>query len=182
MDIRKWSCAEFSSSSLPRQLKLDYFRSPLQRAEEIEYGYQIRPIWEWTSLANRDPWEACNQPCDLSRSSQLLGRYHTCISIRVNIMRGRFSMTVLPYRNTRKMSTCHTVAEMLPSYRTHDIFWYHWALLRTVGPGRSTPSFLCALISCLSLIRLLILVFILVINYSLTSSFFSFLELKPYLY
>jgi hypothetical protein len=31
-------------------------------------------------------------------------------------------MAVLPYRNTKKTSTCHTVAEMLPSSRTRDIF------------------------------------------------------------
>ncbi len=44
------------------------------------------------------------------------------ILMLVNIIPGRFSMAVLPCRNTRKMSTCCTVAERLPSYHTHDTF------------------------------------------------------------
>jgi hypothetical protein len=39
-----------------------------------------------------------------------------------NIIPGRFSMAVLPCRNTRKTSTCCTVVERLPSYHTHDTF------------------------------------------------------------
>lgn len=33
-----------TASSLPRRLKVDYLGVLLQRGEEIEYGYQIRPI------------------------------------------------------------------------------------------------------------------------------------------
>ena len=59
----------------------------------------------------------------LSRSSQLPGRpYRTHVSIQVNQIRGRFSTAVLPCHNTRKTSTCRTVLERLPSYRTRGTF------------------------------------------------------------
>lgn len=74
-------------------------------------------------------------------ASYLAGLITPVLAIKANITRERSpSMAVLPYRNTRKTSTCCTVAETLPSFRTRDISSYHQSLLRTVGPGRSTPE------------------------------------------
>jgi len=82
----------------------------------VLFEYEFSKIWIFKELANKS--------CGLSHFSQLPGRpYHTYISIQFNIIRERFSMAVLPYRNTRKTSTCRTIAKMLHSHHTLDKFY-----------------------------------------------------------
>ena len=41
-------------------------------------------------------------------------------------------IAVLFCNNIRKMSTCYIISRKLSSYHTHDIFWNHQTLLKTV--------------------------------------------------
>ena len=58
----------------------------------------------------------------LGPASFLTGLIAPMLASKLTYYGERFLMAVLPCHNTRKTSTCHTILERLPSYRTRGTF------------------------------------------------------------